>query len=302
MMKMALLPLIFLSLLSSAAVAAEKVTPSHVYQQAAQLLLLVESLRKHEGVDDGYRVPGVQFAKLPIHALSKSGEVREKVARIQQEFGLTPLTDQKVPLRKVGPGDVLQSLEESYQALRQIAEKRGMNGQVATAPFQSGKTPSQVYEIVWKASYALDALAGKINPSKVYRNTEEILSELSMITDHFSLPVGQSPPPLLNGKRPLHVNIAAFRNLHQLVALQKKLGMKRARVDSFPEGKISPAEVYDTTNMLKAELVRIRLFLGITTPQQEVGMVEGKTPNHVYQNMEQIHGEITRLIDADGVG
>ncbi len=279
--------------------AAVAVTPSHVFQQAQDLLRLTEALRKHEGVDAAYRQPGVQFAKTPIHALAKSLEVREKLIQLQEQYGVAPLAVKSLPVRNIVPADVLASLQESYGALQQVARQRGLSQLPQSAPFEKGKSPSQVYEEIWKASNAFDALSGKISPSKVFRNTEQILDELRLLADNLDVELDTELPPLPSGKTPKHVNVVAFKNLHLLVKLQKRMKMKRAYVASFPEGRITPAEVFDTTNNLKAELIRIKLNLGITTPHRAFPLVDGKSPNHVFQNMQLIRKQVAQVVGAE---
>ena len=72
--------------------------------------------------------------------------------------------------------------------------------------------------------------------------------------------------------------------------------MKRFRVPAFPAGKITPSDVFDTTNLLIAELVRVKVHLGLTTPRAEVPVPEGKKPEHVLAQMQLIGTNLDQLL------
>ncbi len=272
-----------------------KITPSHVFQLTEEIFLLGKQIRNHAGISTSWRVPGVQSGKMPIHVYGKGIEVAEKVARIQQESGLIPMAVQAIPLRKVTPAEVFGAMVKIREGLQQVAEKRNITASIDTVPLVPGKTPSDVYSNVWRTSYLLDALAGPLNPSKVFRNVKVIQEEIKQIAARLQKSTAVTEVSRIDGKRPEDVNIVAFRALYRVALLQRKLGMKVLDAPRFPSGKITPSDVYDSTNLIKAELVRIKVDQGVTTPQAEVPEESGKTPSDVYQQMRRVEMMLQQL-------
>ena len=46
--------------------------------------------------------------------------------------------------------------------------------------------------------------------------------------------------------------------------------------------RVTPAEVYEATNVLLAEMVRIKAHMGINLPREETTEVRNKTPTDVF--------------------
>ena len=77
--------------------------------------------------------------------------------------------------------------------------------------------------------------------------------------------------------------------------------MDASGVPSLTLVRVTPTEVFDATNMLLAEMARIKLHLGIDVPRDDRGEVRGKTPNDVFglvllmiENLDRISGATER--------
>ena len=132
-------------------------------------------------------------------------------------------------------------------------------------------------------------------PMKVFRNVKVIQEEIKQIAARLQKSTAVTEVSRIDGKRPEDVNIVAFRALYRVALLQRKLGMKVLDAPRFPSGKITPSDVYDSTNLIKAELVRIKVDQGVTTPQAEVPEESGKTPSDVYQQMRRVEMMLQQL-------
>ena len=271
-------------------------TPSHLYQQTENIIAEIRLLRQSLGIADAPRDPGVQVKKRPLHVYAKSLEIVEKIARAQKRLGLDPVAVPQIPLQKITSGDVFDVTQLVLQQVRRIKAKEGINQTIAPAPLTENKTPSDVYENMWRASYLMDGLAGPTDPNLVYRNTQYILSELALIAPKLGVFLNGSAPAPLAGKTPVDVNIEGFKNLHKTSILQRKLALTPLRVPTFPGGKITPADVFDTTNMLLAELVRLKVHFGIGQARAYMAPPQGKKPADVLAQMQQIGTSLDAML------
>ena len=84
--------------------------------------------------------------------------------------------------------------------------------------------------------------------------------------------------------------------MYVLIDLEKELGLSPMRLPSFPSGEITPSDVFNATNMILVEMVRIKVKLGITTELAEVMLVEDKKPSMVLVKMQLIESNLKELL------
>ena len=274
----------------------QTITPSHVHQQARLLVAEVRVLRSALTADTPARDPGLQTKKSPLHVYSKSLELLEKISRTQTKLGMPPVEVGALPeVKKVTPTQVYESMQRILSELRRIKKEKGIETTVSMPEFEPGKLPSDVYEEVWRASYLMDSLAGSIDPSSVYRNAQLLLQELAVVANATGATLPQDKPELDSRARPEDANIEAFKNLYRVAAVQRRFNMPPIHVPDFPEGDISPSDVYDTTNMLRAELHRIRLHLDVPLTPANLATQKGKKPMHVLQSLALLGKQLENL-------
>lgn len=271
-------------------------TPNHVYQAVDNLADNIVVIRNHLNVEQNSRQPGVQIAKTPLHAYTKGLEVYEKVIRFKQSRNISTKPLPILPNKNVLPADVLQLVKNISSELKDVSNQLGVK-YTESAKLPSAKTPSDVYENMWRTSYLMDGLTGAISPRYVYRNTLRIEKSLNVIAEKLGVSLNVTGGDVPKGKKPLDANIEGFKVLYKLVALEKKLKMTPLRVSGFPAGNISPSDVYDTTNNILAEMTRINVALSLPSPPDATVDLEKVTPNNVVQKFKIIQQQIDILIN-----
>ena len=257
----------------------------------------IKDIRAAENVKTPSREPGVQTNKRPLHVFSKSLEVVEKIGRYQDSLGIERVETYQIPLRQVSPTEVYQQAESILKELSRIRKAKGLADSSKTIPFVAGKTPSDVYETMWESSYLLDALAGQTTPNDVYRNTQYILEELELIADELGVDTNnRSTLQRVGSKTPKDVNIEAFKTLHKIGRLQRYLDVVPFSPQPFPAGKIFPNDALDSTNTILAELIRVKVALGIETSRGNQPVPSGKTPDAVFEQMLRISARMALLL------
>ncbi|MCY7296746.1 hypothetical protein [Alteromonas sp. a30] len=271
-------------------------TPNHVYQAVDNLANNIEAIRAHLNVNDTPRLPGVQIAKTPLHAYTKGLEVFEKVIRFKKSKNLATIVLPDFPDKAIKPSDVLVLVETISKEIQQASKQLGVS-YAERAKLPTGKTPSDVYENMWRTSYLLDGLAGAISPKYVYRNTLRIEKALEVIAQELNTKVDKEVPELPANKKPVDANIEGYKVLYKIAQLEKRLNMDALRVPGFPAGDISPSDVYDTTNNILAELTRINLSLSLSSPDVVELDAETVTPSHVVRQFQSIQHQLDMLIN-----
>ncbi len=117
-----------------------------------------------------------------------------------------------------------------------------------------------------------------------------------MIAGHMKLSVNHiDMPNRKDGITPKQVAEKTFKNFYELANFQSALGMGKATIQGIKLVKVRPADVFDLANMTLAELVRIKVHLGMRTPRTIPDRVTGKKPADVLVLME-LAGEKIKIL------
>ncbi|MGB1238786.1 MAG: hypothetical protein ACPG4U_11290 [Pseudomonadales bacterium] len=282
----------FLSPLSSA------VTPTDVFLKASEVTEQVAALKALRAKDFQPRVPGIQVGKTPLHAYGKALELLEKIQRYQREQQAPELKLPELPQRQVKPADVLSLMSLAQRELSVLQQRQNMSLSVFKAPAASmAKTPSDVYEQIWQASYLMDAMVEPIKPAHVMRNVDMIAQGLARIAAKMERSIELPSAQTYTTKKPVDVTIQLYKLLYKLALLERKMSLKPLLVPVFPAGKIKPEDAYDATGNVLADVTRITVKLDLPsvkrppTPQGKI------TPNDVYAQVVRLNQTAAQLID-----
>jgi len=296
---MALIPSICLGFSSSLqAEATGGVTPSHVFQKTQQIIEEIYILRDTIGLTDTPLEPDEQKSKSPIHVYTKGLELLEKVSRAERKLGMAPAEVGELPLKKITPTDVAILADSILLELGKMKQQLAIDGKAPKIKFVGGKTPSHVYTNMWRASYMMDGLTGKLTPNDVFRNVQYIQDEMELIATNMNVELDLESTKADSRKSPKDVAQQGMLALYKIAALQRRLGMDSTGVPSFTLVRITPSDVYDITNMLLAEVLRIKIFLEIPLPRGSHPALIGKTPTDVYAEMKLVADNMNKLTKA----
>ena len=260
-----------------------QITPSHVYQATQDLISEIHVLRDAMGILDYPPEAEPQEDRSPIHVYAKSLEVMKKISRTQRRLGMQPGRVGQIPVKEVVPGDVLSNVETLIWELRRTKAQLVIEDEITPTPFGGGKTPSAVYKALGDASFLLDGLVGRaIAPTDVFSNVVHIQQEMELIAAKLKVALDLEPPVVEGRKRPQDVAQQVLRATYKTINLETRLGMDASGVPNLTLVRVTPAEVYEATNVLLAEMVRIKAHLGINHPREEIADARNKTPSDVF--------------------
>ena len=144
-------------------------------------------------------------------------------------------------------------------------------------------TPSDVYEHLGDASFLLDGLVGHpTDPNDVHTHMVYLHDEMELIAAKLKVALELDPPAVNGRKRMKEVAQQVLRATFKVVNLQTRLGMDASGVPQMTLVRVSPAEVFEATNILLAEMVRIKAHLNIDLPRVEHAPSRNKKPNDVF--------------------
>ena len=258
-------------------------TPSHVFQAAQDLLAEINILREELGVNDYPPEAELQEDRAPVHVYVKTLEVLTKVSGIQRRLGVPAAPIGQIPFKEVGPGDVLGNVELILDEVRKIKTQMVIEREIEPAQLVGGKTTSLVYKSLADASFLLDGLRGRqLTPDDVFRNVSFVLDEMELIAAKLRVPLELKVSVMDGAKRPIDVAQQVLRATYKVINLQTRLAMDASGVPSMTLVRVTPSEVYDATNMLLAEMARIKLHLDINVPRDDGPEPRGKQLGDVF--------------------
>ena len=279
-----------LSALSKQAISQElkydDITPSHVYQATSDLISEIEILREAMGVTVYPVEAELQEDRAPVHVYSKSLEVMEKIAAAQRRLGIEPARVGQIPVKDIKPGDVFKSVQNSLAEVRRMKEQLVIEDEIRPAPLDGGKTPTFVYQHLGDASFLLDGLVGHpTDPNDVYNHVIYLHDEMELIAAKLKVALELTPPVVDQRKRMKEVAQQVLRATFKIINLQTRLGMDASGVPQITLVRVSPAEVYEATNVLLAEMVRIKAHLDIDLPREEHALSRNKKPRDIFSQV-----------------
>ena len=248
----------------------ERVSPSQVFRTTRDLLAEIEIIRAEFAISHFPPRAEVIEGRAPVHAYAKSLEVLAKVIQVQRRLGLPPARMGHLPVRTIDSADVLDRVEYVLQELRGIKSQMAIDRQIETAPLESGSTSSMNYRNLADASLMLDGLVGRtLVPADVYRNALSVLDELELVAAMLGVSLRFELAPVEQEITFADVVAQVLRATYKAINLQTRLQMEPSEVPAMTLVRVSPSESYDATNLLLAEIARIKAHLGVTLTRAE---------------------------------
>ena len=276
-----------------------EMTPSHVFREVQDLTAEITLLRDEFGIYDYPPEAELQEDRAPVHVYAKTLEVLSKVIGVQRRFGVPAAEARQIPFKEVESGDVFANVKYIIDELRELKANMVIDREIEPATLVSGKTPSSVYKSLADASFLLDELrGGPLTPNDVYQNCTHILDEMGLVAAELNVSLDLELPDVEEQKRPKDVAQQVLRATYKMINLQTRLGMDASGVPSLTLVRVTPSEVFDSTNMLLAEMARIKLHLDIDVPRDERAEPRGKSPSDVFALVLGIIRNLDRMSAA----
>ncbi|MCP5367392.1 MAG: hypothetical protein H6907_13835 [Hyphomicrobiales bacterium] len=286
-----------------AAAGTQEITPSLVFQLTEDLNGVLAALHRANLTRPATDAAAPRLApRRPRHVYQKAREVFFKVQKLRFLNGLDQVALPPPPGRDILPKDVFGLVRAASESLRALLPVFDVRALPASASFVAGKTPTDVYANLHRASLALDGLGiPRVAPNDVMRIALTIVDDLKLILAEKGISPQAAPaaaPPAR--KEPGDV----YAKGTQLLDRIRRLGDSRA--DLRPEGgvvlspektgRITPADVQDRLQTALAEVMSIKVAAGIDAPTRIAPPQSGKSPSDVYAVLETATAMVDLLL------
>ncbi len=276
------------ALTAHGAVVAEK-TPNDVYGQVQLLADRVKQLRTLNNISTPWPEVSPEEGREPRHVLQKALEILGKINQFRVNILKTgEISVPRFPGRDITPNEVYSAVVRLRRELDLLIPITRPNEEEREAAVFLGKTPSDVYAALSEVSLSLDETLGLrgFTPSDVYVQSVRILDLVTFLRKTQNLPMDVPKPPRTSGRLPNHALAAVYGLLQEIHKAEKNLWIKPVTVPKVPRRVITPGDVFDATNVVLAELQRIKYRLGLERDFKDPRPEPGKTPDDVIQNIE----------------
>lgn len=241
-----------------------EVSADHVYQATLDLLREIEVLREAQGVAGEPGEPEARADPTPLDTYIEAREVMEKTARVQRRLGMIPVEAAPVPVKEITSLDLLRHVRTILEELRRVKRQLVVRRAIQPAPLSEGVAAPLVFRNLEYASSLLDGLVGRTTTSNdVYMHVRLVRDEMALIGAHLGVGPASEAPETEGNREPREVAEQVLRAVYKTINLQFRLGMEASSVPNVALEHVTPADVFDTTNILLGELVRIKVHMDI---------------------------------------
>ncbi|SFP54251.1 hypothetical protein [Hydrogenimonas thermophila] len=285
MLRIIVILALFLTIPLTAKIAPKR--PSDVYAYAMLLKKEVEYLRKKAGIDSPFPVVTIDRNKQPRHVIQKALEILSKINRYRLNNNYGAITIPPYPPREITPQDVYDIVRRLDGEVRIFIDNNKFLERLKVEHFE-GKTPSDVYMLLWSISLGFDALLGihGYTPTDVYALSEKVVRISQFLRHSQNIYDNVKKPKKKENMHPNHALYTSINFLKKIAEGEKRLWIEPADIPNTPHRVITPTEVYDALQYNIAELQRIKYRLGLERYFETYKPKEKKTPSDVVQNIE----------------
>ncbi len=301
-----------LSLLSGAVVAlavlvvsgiatAQTVTPADIFQLSETINAQLDAFHAADASKPEEDAEALAVSdRLPRHVFQKAREVLLKVQELRVLKGLPEQAIPTVEVREVQPADTRKLLDQIVIGLQELRPAFGNPPAPAPVPLVEGKTPTDAYRSLVRASLSLDGLGlPPATPNEVYRVALTIVSDLDKIRAARGVTTPVALPGMVPGKKPVDVYEAGYGllgDLKNLVETKPDFAIPHGIVlPAKRTGVIKPAHAVEILNIVLGEISAIKAKVGATKPTELAPAQSGKSPSDTLRLLTQARAMVGTL-------
>ncbi len=284
-------------------------TPNDVFGATQEIIEKLQILKSLRGISQKAKEPPFIYQLKPIHAYQKAIEATEKSIKLKTQMGFYPSQIPSSPLRKITPNEVYEIVLRLDGITTILLKKAGYtktNEYIykIDKKIYTDKTPSDVYNNLWKISNTLDLLLAKeYTPNETFYMIKNIKNKTLYISKRIGIKktVFDTNQISLTSKNPKDVFYLSLQIFELIKKIQSRLNMGTTNIIIPKEKNITPNTVYNSLRIINAGLNEILIYLNVEEKDIEKynNIPEGKTPTDVYKEALKVKNILTSLFEDE---
>ena len=275
-------------------------TPNDVFALSEFILKKIAYIKNKKGIKVKTKKTTYIYGLKPIHVYVKGLEDLEKVAKIRELEGFKPSQTPSAPNTEITPSEVYELIlrlddeinllypEYHLTAYRDYLDKKEYND----------KTPSDVYDNLWKLSYELDAILNQeYTPNETFVLAKKIENDLQEIAKFFTGKKMSVAVHHYKNRRPSDVFGMSQQLMDTLHAIKRRGNISSAKIALPQDQSITPTTVYNALRIISGTISEIRIYYGIEEKEIELKKVDNKTPSDVYTVTEKATNIAKKILE-----
>lgn len=265
-------------------------TPSldDVYTKAYQIAEDIQLIKKHYDIKEVVNELDVLIEMAPKYNWQKSYEILYKINVLRKKLGLSVVgVPSREPQLELPPQTRYEQMIRVGTELQILKYYLDINTETSPPPPFKDKTPTDVYNVLNRASYEMDLINRKtLTPSDVFGQAVRLSEDVNSILDALNLKNVSIPPQKDLNAQPGNVLETTLLLLEEIKRLQRMMGLMGIDFHQLkPANRIvTPSDAFSMLGIVTAELQQIKAYLGLKyslTPMAE--HYEGIRPADVQQ-------------------
>jgi hypothetical protein len=283
-----------------------KKTPNEVFALTDVILAKLNMIAQHKGINLSIKKPPYIYGLSSRHVYQKGVESIEKATRFKVAEGFFKSNIPTQPFKKVTPDEVYELVDRLDNMVTLILEK---NYDKSIKPYKYtlskniyyDKTPSDVYNNLWKISNTLDKLLGsEYTPNETFMLAREIEHKVDNILAFLKVKNTHQKIKVSGAKSPRDVFDESLKLYETLKKIKKRANIKTQNIDIPKEKNINPNSVYNALRIIIASINSFNIIYDIEDICiEQQGTITKKTPTDVYKIVKESNKKLLRLFEDD---
>ena len=279
-------------------------TPNDVFALSEYILNKIATIKDRKGIKVRAKETTYIYGLKPIHVYVKGLEDLEKVAKLKELEGFHPSQIPPAPDTKITPSEVYELILRLDDEINLLYNTN--NNEYHLISYRdymqkkeyTDKTPSDVYNNLWKISYELDTILNQdYTPNETYILAKSINSDVKKLAIYFTGKEIDVKSKNYTLKRPSDVFYKSDYLMEQLQTLKERGNLKSVKI-ALPRDKvITPTTVYNALRIISGTISEIRVYYGIErSSATQAEIATDKTPSDVYKIIESSSEIIKKIL------
>ena len=284
-----------------------KKTPNEVYSLTEEILKKLNLIAQYKGLNLSIENPPYIYDLEPKHVYQKGLESIEKALKFKKLEGFYKSDVPAQPFKKVTPDEVYELVTRLDSIVTLILQKNYDKEireykYIVSKNIVTDKTPSDVYNNLWKISNILDRLRGSVyTPNETYILAQEIVGSIDSILSYFAIKNPKIKAYSVDVKRPRDVLNESLQLYNTLQKVRLRANIKTQKIEIPKEKVITPNSVYNALRIIIASINSFKISYAIA--QQSAKHVKehtaNKTPSDVFKLIHNANSKLQRLFEDD---